>query len=163
MALHFKKQEKERLPLLTYLQPRLSDSLHSGFGYLITWCNIQMVIKEIILTLVICLVLTLVLEEVTALIIGVRKGFDLIVILFSNLLTNPVVVYAGIAFASFTKIPRPVYVIVLELAAFIIEALIYRKLLFTKKPSPFLLSLILNCVSFFIGSTLSSLILGLFI
>ena len=120
-----------------------------------------MVIKEIILTLVICLVLTLVLEEVTALIIGVRKGFDLIVILFSNLLTNPV--YAGIAFASFTKIPRPVYVIVLELAAFIIEALIYRKLLFTKKPSPFLLSLILNCVSFFIGSTLSSLILGLLI
>ena len=122
-----------------------------------------MVIKEIILTLAICLVLTLVLEEVTALIIGVRKGFDLIVILFSNLLTNPVVVYAGIAFASFTKIPRPVYVIVLELAAFIIEALIYRKLLFTKKPSPFLLSLILNCVSFFIGSTLSSLILGLLI
>lgn len=122
-----------------------------------------MVIKEIILTLAVCLLLTLVLEEITALIVGVRKGFDLTVILFSNLLTNPAVVYAGIAFASFTKVPRPVYVTVLELAAFITEALIYRKLLYTKRPSPFLLSLILNCVSFFIGTTLSSLILGLLI
>ncbi len=120
-----------------------------------------MVVKQIIITLIVCLILTLVLEEVTALIVGVRKGFDLTVILFSNLLTNPVVVFSGILLASFTKIPRPVYVIVLELAAFITEALIYRKLLFTKKPSPFLLSLILNSVSFFAGTTLSSLILGL--
>ena len=120
-----------------------------------------MVVKQIIITLIVCLILTLVLEEVTALIVGVRKGFDLTVILFSNLLTNPFVVFSGILLASFTKIPRPVYVIVLELAAFITEALIYRKLLFTKKPSPFLLSLILNSVSFFAGTTLSSLILGL--
>ena len=120
-----------------------------------------MVVKQIILTLIVCLILTLVLEEVTALIVGVRKGFDLTVILFSNLLTNPVVVFSGILLASFTNIPRPVYIIVLELAAFITEALIYRKLLFTKKPSPFLLSLILNSVSFFVGTTLSSLILGL--
>ena len=120
-----------------------------------------MVIKEIVLTLIVCLFLTLILEEITALIVGVRKGFDLIVILFTNLLTNPIVVYSGILLASFTKIPRPVYTIFLELAVFITEALIYKKLLFTKKPSPFLLSLILNCVSFFVGTTLSSLILGL--
>ena len=120
-----------------------------------------MVVKQIIITLIVCLILTLVLEEVTALIVGVRKGFDLTVILFSNLLTNPVVVFSGMLLASFTNIPRPVYIIVLELAAFITEALIYRKLLFTKKPSPFLLSLILNSVSFFAGTTLSSLILGL--
>lgn len=120
-----------------------------------------MVVKQIILTLIVCLILTLVLEEITALIVGVRKGFDLTVILFSNLLTNPVVVFSGMLLASFTNIPRPVYIIVLELAAFITEALIYRKLLFTKKPSPFLLSLILNSVSFFVGTTLSSLILGL--
>ena len=120
-----------------------------------------MVVKQTILTLIVCLILTLVLEEVTALIVGVRKGFDLTVILFSNLLTNPVVVFSGMLLASFTNIPRPVYIIVLELAAFITEALIYRKLLFTKKPSPFLLSFILNCVSFFAGTTLSSLILGL--
>lgn len=120
-----------------------------------------MVVKQIILTLIVCLILTLVLEEITALIVGVRKGFDLTVILFSNLLTNPVVVFSGMLLASFTNIPRPVYIIVLELAAFITEALIYRKLLFTKKPSPFILSLILNSVSFFAGTTLSSLILGL--
>ena len=120
-----------------------------------------MVVKQIILTLIVCLILTLVLEEITALIVGVRKGFDLTVILFSNLLTNPVVVFSGMLLASFTSIPRPVYIIVLELAAFITEALIYRKLLFTKRPSPFLLSLILNSVSFFAGTTLSSLILGL--
>ena len=122
-----------------------------------------MPMKEIILTLIVCLILTLVLEETAALIAGVRKGFDLIVILFANLLTNPVAVYTGMVLSAFTDIPRPLYIIVLELAVFITEALIYKQILFTKKPSPFLLSLILNSVSFFIGTTLASKILGLLI
>ena len=116
--------------------------------------------KEVILTLAICLLLTLVLEEVTALIVGVRRKFDLTVIFFTNTLTNPVVVLTGMLLASYTAIPRWAYIIVLELIVFIVEALIYRKLLYAKKPSPFVLSLLLNGVSFFIGSTLSSLILG---
>ena len=119
--------------------------------------------REILLTMGICLLLTIVFEEAIALVVGVRKGFDLAVILFANTLTNPIAVFSDMSLQAYTSIPRPVYVAIIELAVFITEALIYRKLLYTKKPSPFLLSLILNCVSFFIGTTLSSLILGLLI
>ena len=116
--------------------------------------------KEIILTFAICLLLTLVLEELAALIAGVRRKFDLAVIFFTNTLTNPIVVLTGMLLASYTTVPYWAYTTVLELLTLIVEALIYRKLLYTKKPSPFVLSLLLNCVSFFIGTTLASLILG---
>ena len=114
--------------------------------------------REVFLTFAICLLLTIVLEEGTALIIGIRKGFDLIVILFVNILTNPIVVFSGLMFEAFTTVPRALYLTVLELAAYITEALIYRKLLYTEKPSPFILSLVLNSVSFFLGTTIGGLI-----
>ena len=117
--------------------------------------------KDVILVFVICLLLTVILEEGTALLIGVRKGFDLMVILFVNTLTNPIVVFTGFMLEAFTRVPRAVYLTVLELAVFFTEALIYRKLLYTRKPSPFILSLILNGVSFFIGTTLSGSIFKL--
>jgi len=117
--------------------------------------------KEVILVFAVCLLLTILLEEGTALIIGIRKGFDLTVILFVNILTNPIVVCMGMIMESYTRVPRAAYIIVLELAAFITEAMIYRKLLYTKKPSPFIVSLILNCVSFFIGTTIGGLIFKL--
>ena len=117
--------------------------------------------KEVILVFAVCLLLTILLEEGTALIIGIRKGFDLTVILFVNILTNPIVVCVGMLMESYTTVSRAIYITILELAAFITEALIYRKLLYTKKPSPFIVSLILNCVSFFIGTTLGGLIFKL--
>ena len=106
--------------------------------------------KDVILVFSVCLFLTIILEVATAVLIGIRKGFDLTVILLVNVLTNPIVVLTGMVMGSYTTVPRAVYITVLELAAFITEALFYRKLLYTRKPSPFLLSLILNCVSFFI-------------
>lgn len=115
--------------------------------------------KQIILTLVICLLLTIVLEEAMALLVGVRKGFDLVVILFTNTLTNPVVVFTGILLSTYTAVPRALYITVLEITVFVVEALIYRKLLYCKRPSPFVLSLILNGTSFFIGTTIATLIL----
>ena len=115
--------------------------------------------KQIILTLVICLLLTMVLEEAMALLVGVRKGFDLAVILFTNTLTNPVVVFTGILLSTYTAVPRALYITVLEITVYVVEALIYKKLLCCRKPSPFILSLILNATSFFIGTTLATLIL----
>ncbi len=115
--------------------------------------------KQIILTLVICLLLTMVLEEAMALLVGVRKGFDLAVILFTNTLTNPVVVFTGILLSTYTAVPRALYIAVLEITVYVVEALIYKKLLYCRKPSPFILSLILNATSFFIGTTLATLIL----
>lgn len=119
--------------------------------------------KEIIWTFAICLLLTLVLEEAVALIAGVRRKFDLAVIFFANTLTNPPVVLLGLLLPSYTDIPRPVYVILLEAAVFVTEALIYRKLLYTRRPNSFLMSLILNGVSFIIGTPVASLILKLLI
>lgn len=123
-------------------------------------CKIESM-KDVIIVFVICLLLTVILEEGTALMIGIRKGFDLTVILFANTLTNPIVVLTGLVMTAYTTVPRAVYVAVPELAAFLVEALIYRKLLYTMKPSPFIVSLILNCVSFFIGTTVSGLIFKL--
>lgn len=117
--------------------------------------------KDVIILFVICLLLTVILEEGAALMIGIRKGFDLTVILFVNTLTNPIGVLTGLLMAAYTTVPRAVYVTLLELAVFFVEALIYKKLLYTKKPSPFIVSLILNGVSFFIGTTVSGLIFKL--
>ena len=106
--------------------------------------------KQIILTLVICLLLTMVLEEAMALLVGVRN---------TNTLTNPVVVFTGILLSTYTAVPRALYITVLEITVYVVEALIYKKLLYCRKPSPFILSLILNATSFFIGTTLATLIL----
>ena len=115
--------------------------------------------REVLLTLAVCLLLTVVMEESAALVVGVRKGFDLAVILFTNTLTNPIAVFSDMSLQAYTSIPRPVYVVIIELAVFITEALIYKKLLFTKKPSPLVLSLILNGVSFVAGMLVSEKIL----
>lgn len=121
------------------------------------------VMKEVLLTLGICLLVTLLLEEATALILGVRRKFDLTVIFFTNTLTNPIVVLGEIVVATYTGIPLPVYIIIAELAVWITEGLIYRKLLYFDRFHPFIVSLILNAVSFLIGTTLATLILGVLI
>ena len=117
--------------------------------------------KQIILTLAVSLVLTIILEEAAALVSGVRKGFDLAVILFTNTLTNPIVVFTGLVLANLTEVPKIICVAVLELIVFVTEALIFKKLLYAQKPSPFVLSLILNGVSFVIGTPLANKIIEL--
>ena len=117
--------------------------------------------KEVIPVFALCLFLTVILEEAAAVLIGIRTGFDLTVILFVNILTNPIVVFIGMVMEAYTAVPRALYLTVLEGAVFVAEALIYRRLLYTRKPSPFLVSLILNCVSFFIGTTISGSIFKL--
>ena len=71
-----------------------------------------------------------------------------------------IVVFGGMLVATFTGIPTPVYIIIAELAVWVTEGLIYKKLLYFEKLHPFIISLILNGVSFFIGTTIASLILG---
>ena len=117
--------------------------------------------RALILTFAIYLLLTVLLEETAALIIGVRKGFDLTVILFTNVLTNPIAVLSCMLFEAFASIPKVACVVVIEAVVFITEALIYRKALYAKKPSPFILSLILNGVSFLIGTPIAAKILDL--
>ena len=99
-----------------------------------------------------CLILTVIVECSAALIIGIRNRFDLINVALVNLLTNPAVVVSTFLTGFFlgTK-ARIVSVIIAECFAVVIEALIYRKTLEFKKINPFLLSLILNGISYGTG------------
>ena len=116
-------------------------------------------LEELILTFGLCLIVTLIIEEAGALILGIRKRFDLIVILITNILTNPVAVLINMVMGSFTSVPKPIYIALIEIVVFLIEALIYSKLLYSKRPSPVILSLILNLASFLFGSAIVALIL----
>ena len=108
-----------------------------------------MVINNIPYILLYCLSLTTIIECIGAFILGVRYKKDLINIVLVNILTNPVLVMLLICCNS-----KEMYVfllIILEILAFLIEGIIYKKVLFYKKIKPFVLSLILNIMSYTIG------------
>lgn len=115
-------------------------------------------IKEALLTLACCLIVTEILEIGTSLLLGIRSRRDILTVFLVNTLTNPLAVLLNMAAASFTALPSYAVIAVLEIAAWLTEALIYKKLLDFRKISPFILSLILNAVSFIIGSFAVSLI-----
>jgi hypothetical protein len=101
------------------------------------------------------LVVTLTVETGLAALIGFRKR-DLLFVVLVNMLTNPPVVLltylSGLFWGWQTRIAA---LIVLEAAAYLTEALIYRSNLRKQKPHPFLLSLILNAASYGSGLLLN--------
>ena len=105
------------------------------------------------------LVCTLLIEVGFALLLGVRKKRDLLFVALVNLMTNPLVGSLGIAAGFFfgTTV-RIICMIFLELSAFAAEALVYRKMLDYKKINPFLLSLLLNTASYFLGLLINNLL-----
>ena len=95
-----------------------------------------------------CLVLTGAVETGLAALLGFRRR-DLVFVALANLLTNPpAVVLTFLCGLYFGKTARIISIILFEAAVFITEALIYRSNLEKRRPSPFLLSLILNAASF---------------
>lgn len=109
--------------------------------------------------LVTALSLTLVIEITAALLIGLRKPKDLLNVALVNILTNPIVVFSafmsGFIYGSRIQL---IVTVILEIAVLIAEALIYRKTLLTKCINPFVVSLILNGVSFFGGEIINRII-----
>ena len=96
------------------------------------------------LSLVLALLLTEAIEIPVCLLWGMR-GRDLLFVLLSNLLTNPVVnVLYALAYL-YTPIPRAVSIAVLEIAAVVTEWLVYRSATDAKRP--FLVSLTANAAS----------------
>ena len=83
------------------------------------------------------------------------RGYELIIALLANIVTNPAVVFLNYLAISFTSIPQWLVVLVLEVSAVIIEALIYAKA--TDRRRPLLDSLIANAVSYSIGLIISLL------
>ncbi len=101
---------------------------------------------------------TLVLETGAAAALGVRSGGDFLIVVLANLLTNPVVSvlpsFAAYRFGTGLLIPVTVLA---ELGAVLAEWLVYRRFLSFRRVPPFLLSLILNAVSYFTGVLVFSL------
>ena len=105
-----------------------------------------------------CLLLTIILELIIALILSVRDKKDLINVILVNVLTNPIVVMTQmILYIKFGYSIEIIGIIILEILAFLVEGLIYKKVLIYNKINPFLLSLLLNASSFFIGELINIL------
>ena len=108
----------------------------------------------LLIPLLFSLVLTLAVELTLAFLLKVRAPKDLLVVALANLLTNPLVNYAYYwAIYFFTSRSLYTYLILaaLELAAVLVEFLIYRMLLSYDRIKKLLLSVILNAASFLSG------------
>lgn len=114
--------------------------------------------SDILLPLLFSLVLTLAVELTLALLLQVRRGKDLFVIALVNILTNPIVNYCyywAIFFFSEHSVYTYLILAVLEIAAVIIEFLLYRSLLSYDRIGKLKLSIILNSASFIAGLLLT--------
>ena len=110
------------------------------------------------LTLLECLALTLIIELIAALILSVRDKKDILNIILVNVITNPVVVTTQLLlYANFGYNIEIIGIIIMEILVVFIEGLIYKKVLKYNAINPFLLSLLLNASSLFIGKLISLL------
>lgn len=103
-------------------------------------------------SLALSLGLTLLLELPAAILLGVRRKDDILLVFLVNILTNPLVVLILNLFLYITATPPPWFLILpLELFAILTEGFIYQKGLSFRRIHPFILSLILNGISYFGG------------
>ncbi len=103
-------------------------------------------------SLVISLFLTLVIELSIALIIGIKEKNDIKVVICANVCTNPVVVYIVNLVYYFDALKYlGIAIAVLEISAFITEALIYKKYLKYNNITPFAISFLCNLISYGTG------------
>ena len=101
---------------------------------------------------IVSLLLTLIIEILISLLLGIRKKYDIFIVMCANICTNPVVVFISNCVYLFSN--KSIYVIsviILELFAFIFEYIFYAKYLDFEKVSPLLISLITNSISFGLG------------
>jgi len=102
------------------------------------------------------LALTIVFEVGAAFLLGVSIRRDCIVVVLAQVVTNPLLVLLVFLLnLRFGVQGRIVGLIMLEPLAVLAEALLYRGTLEYKKLNPFVFSLILNGVSFFLGEILN--------
>lgn len=103
-----------------------------------------------VISLALSLGLTLLAELGAGLLLGLRRKQDLLLVALVNVLTNPVVVLV-LNLACLYGFYSWYLVAALELAALLTEGLLYRGRLEYRKINPFLLSWILNSISYFGG------------
>lgn len=117
-----------------------------------------MTIDELPIVMARCLFFTILIELIVALILKVRDKKDIINIILVNTMTNPLLVSLTVYITYNRIFNRTLSVIVLELLVVLIEGFTYKKVLKYKKINPFILSLILNASSYFIGEIINHFI-----
>lgn len=108
-----------------------------------------------------CLLITIILELIISLILGVRKKKDFLNIILVNGITNPLV-SIFIYFCNVMYFDPNIWVIVLiimEILAVLFEGFIYKKYLKYNAINPYVLSVILNISSYFLGTIIDTQIL----
>lgn len=108
------------------------------------------------LALLLSLLLTEAVELPLLYLLGFR-GNELITAALANVATNPAVVFLNHVLGTYTSLPKWLVILVLEVGAVLIEALIYKKA--TDRKRPLVDSLVANAVSYSIGLMINAFIL----
>lgn len=115
-----------------------------------------MLINELPKLMLRSLICTIIIELVVSIILGIRNKKDILNVILVNIITNPLVAVIPVYFNFFYSLKmRNIALIILEILTLIFEGYIYKKYLNFKKLNPFLISLILNCGSYFIGEVIN--------
>lgn len=138
-----------------------------------------MLLNDFPLIMLRCLLLTVAIECAAAFVLGIRKAADQLIVVLANVLTNPVVVVTSSFVGMFCgRTEYAVTLALLEIAAVLVEALVYRRVMrlgagdtdktfaFFRggdvraaiKFAPIIVSLVLNCCSYFIGELLNKFV-----
>lgn len=119
---------------------------------------VSMNINELPLIMLICLSSTIVIELIMSLLLGIRNKKDILNVIFVNIMTNPLVV-SILMYITYNRLfNTTISIIILEILVILTEGFTYKKVLTFDKINPYVLSLILNISSYFIGGLLNNII-----
>ena len=120
----------------------------------------MIIINKLPITMFRCLIATILIEMVVAIIIGIRNKKDILNIILVNIVTNPLVSSISVYFYyKYGIIYRNISLILLEIFTVVFEGFIFSKYIDNKKIKGFVLSIILNTCSYFIGEVINIIIL----
>lgn len=117
-----------------------------------------MLINEIPYYMARAAILTVIIEICASLIIGIKNKKDLLNVILVNVMTNPLVNAITIFFNFYFGIlGRNICLTILEILVVISEGFVYKKYLKFNKINPYVVSLILNTFSYFLGEVINLL------
>lgn len=119
---------------------------------------VSMNINELPLIMLICLSSTIVIELIMSLLLGIRNKKDILNVILVNIMTNPLVVSIHMYITYNRLFNTTISIIILEILVVLTEGFAYKKVLTFNKINPYILSLILNISSYFIGKLLNNII-----
>lgn len=119
---------------------------------------VSMNINELPLIMLICLSSTIMIELIMSLLLGIRNKKDILNVILVNIMTNPLVV-SILMYITYNRLfNTTISIITLEILVILTEGFTYKKVLTFDKINPYVLSLILNISSYFIGRVLNNII-----